>query len=44
MQGSIPECVIPKSHNKMAPDASMLSAQHIKIGLDSLSSQTCSKD
>ena len=41
--GSIPDRVIPKDVIKMVPDASLLSAQHIRIGLASLSSLTLLK-
>ena len=43
--GSIPDRVIPKTLTviKMVPDASLLSAQHIRTGLASLSSQTSFK-
>ena len=41
--GSIPDRIIPKTLWKIVPDASLLSAQHIKTALASLSSQTSLK-
>jgi len=44
--GSIPDRLIKKDVIKMVPDhpaASLFSAQHIRIGMASLSSQTCLK-